>query len=270
MKNKKNILYKFGLTIVLAIFVFALYFNNQTTINKLKNKNKAAAAVVSVEAGEVANAVSAGDVDDVVTTGAEASAVTTGAVADAVTTGAEADVIAASAVTADTATDADNASDTATNTTATNPVESTSAAAGVRDHSFNFNLYDINGNSTSFSDYRGATVFMVFWTPYNVDSGLLPGKLAAEAPDTGPAADSSKNEIAVISVCVSGGDDYNDAASLQYWDADAKLARLFQVTDYPTTFVFNPNGELRDYIIGDIDAAQMGRLAEQASVAAKQ
>ena len=251
MGNKKEIIYKICMALAIALFVTALYLNNEATIESMVDaKMERAAADVQNTDAQYASEQNA---------------------------------------------DAENAD--------MQNVDADNTGAQNHDKAFNFILYDEGGAAKEFSDYRGDIVFLVFWTPDSsesisqiatmkealqiTDSSTPDISGATGAPDTPGAPGISlvsvwvPDELVVTGMAVDGGlidshggetdlsadtEDNSGAGNVsEFIDAGAELSKLFLVSDYPTTYVFYPNGELCDYQKGYIGAPRIERLAAQAA-----
>jgi len=238
MGSKGNVIYKAGLALVIGVVIFAVYFNNEATLERIKSARNARASAEALSAASGAPPAppeTQSVISEAPPVSSEASSVTSEA--PSVPPGA---------------------------TSEPDPERKTSG----RSRSLNFTLYDINNESKPFSDYRGGIAIMVFWSPAEEASVRLPEIIAEEiglmAEDGGLGYG-----VSLISICSPG-----DAAGLktdgfaEYVDKDGKLARLFSVDGYPATFFFNPDGELSGYQKGALTREQIARLALEAAESA--
>lgn len=153
------------------------------------------------------------------------------------------------------------------------------ADAGERSRAFNFMLVGPDGAETAFSAYRGSVVLLVFWDPSEEACVEYLTSLARELVENAFTADVPESEapwtydgggITAVAVAAAAGGEYIQIgaaaqdAFAQYCDTDGKLERLFMISAYPATYVFNAAGELCGYQAGAVDAAHLGALIEKA------
>ena len=98
------------------------------------------------------------------------------------------------------------------------------------------------------------------------DSDATPGGSADPIGES--AIDDAQAESAIDDAQADGGNTANPGKLLHYVDSDSKLAKLFLIKDYPTTFVFYPSGELCDYKKGAADSEFIMRMTAQAAKSA--
>ena len=286
------------MAVMIAIFVSALYLNNERIIENISNARKERAA-----------AIAGGSASDMVETAAvqmtETAAVKT-------TETASAQIAETEAVyTTETA---------AVIMTETAAVQLTETASAQAD-GLNFLLYDRDGAGKNFSDYRGNVAVIVFWTPWIHESIRQISEIyeSLNIPNV-----SVEYDAAFISVCVpneytgagfsaqhdaeladeaetgglegfgelegynglDGADGFDELEGSygldghgglgelnefnvydwfdEFYDADAELANLFMLGEYPSIYVFSANGELSDYQKGYTSAARIERMLARA------
>lgn len=150
---------------------------------------------------------------------------------------------------------------------------------GGAGRAFNFTLYDRAGGGVEFTKYRGDIVFLVFWTPLNAASiqtlTELQNRLAGQTgfSNTGTAVENAESPgVSLVSVCVPGDYDITDGAAshdidalIRFVDATGELTNLFLVTEYPSVYVFYPDGKLCDYRVGGISDSFINDMIEKAA-----
>ena len=123
-----------------------------------------------------------------------------------------------------------------------------------KDGSLEFTLYDINGDAARFSKFRGKTVFMTFWSPWDLESVSELSELASAIKSDG--FEENAVVIAVYSIeSISGmAEKVIEIASGAglgeenlFFDIEGKLQRSFYVESYPVTYVFDASGRVRNY-----------------------
>jgi peroxiredoxin len=129
--------------------------------------------------------------------------------------------------------------------------EGTAGKAKVPD----FTLKDVNGKSVKLSEYEGKTVFLNFWAtwcPYCIE----------EMPELEEANKEllKGNEAVILTVDVmESADKVKKFISSQklslpvLMDTEGKTADAYGISGYPTTVVINPDGTLKEYMVGATD-----------------
>ena len=248
MKNKKDILYKSGLILLIALFVIAMYYNSVSLRDRRFN------AAGDENAGGAGTGATGGTIGGNANEGGNANNVAAGG-----NGGSDGDENAGG----------NGGSDSATG--GNSDAVSYGDAAGV---AFNFTLYDSGGAATEFSEYRGNIAFIIFWTPANATSLRVVDTLKDGLPDTVEAV-SGGFDVSLISICVPDGDGSqsaapdgeatgNDGVVDRYVDKDGNLVRLFSPSEYPAIYVFYPGGELCGYFQGDIEVTRIESLIRRA------
>ena len=220
-EKKKEILYKICMALFIAVFMVALYLNNERIIDNVTSAKKVGAAV-----DEAANATAASE-----------------------------DVLVS-----------DNAM--------VNDIQAEGA---------DFILYGNEGVQKHFSDYRGNIAIVVFWTP-GISESLQQLGTVIETLNTLDLSDVSLISVCVPDKYVNAGENIGDGTAAlpagdngsdgtaalptggfdAYTDAEADLARLFLLSEYPTTYIFKTSGAMSDYQKGYIGAARIERMLSRA------
>ena len=122
---------------------------------------------------------------------------------------------------------------------------------------------DINGNAVSLEALKGKVVIIYFWTNSCCGDTL--------EKDLEPLFRRNKDKgLAVITV--NELDEEKEVASLAaargltvpiLVDAGSTLAKEFMVFAFPTTFILDRNGILRQKVLGQIPAAKLEQLIQQ-------
>jgi thiol-disulfide isomerase/thioredoxin len=110
--------------------------------------------------------------------------------------------------------------------------------------SYDFNLLDAQGETVSFTNFKGKTVFLNLWATW------CPPCIA-EMPDINDLYGKvDLNEVAFV--MISRDDDYQKALSFAnkkgydfpVYAAASRLPQVFQTNSIPTTFIISPEGKL--------------------------
>jgi len=110
--------------------------------------------------------------------------------------------------------------------------------------SYDFNLLDAQGQTVSFADFKGKTVFLNFWA-------IWCPPCIAEMPDINDLYGKvNLNEVAFV--MISRDDDFQKALSFTnkkgydfpVYAAASRLPQVFQSNSIPTTFIISPEGKL--------------------------
>ncbi|MCL2058679.1 MAG: hypothetical protein FWH01_06420 [Oscillospiraceae bacterium] len=263
MPDKKELLYKICMSLVIGVFIVALYFNNEATIDKMASASREraemdAAPDAEAEAGSGASIGAedeiSGGIEFEISGGVEVE--TSGGIEIEIGGSAEDEI---------------------------NGVAEVETSAGDQNPSraFNFTLYGTDGQDREFSDYRGRAVFMVFWAQQNEDSVRQIQSLANAINEygLGGEGDAGRDAPALIAVCVGdgietavGGADVveTDVVGISsiaefdsFIDVGGQLSGMFLVDECPATYIFYPNGELCDYQNGYFDGRRLERLLRQ-------
>ena len=228
MGQKKDIIYKICMAVAIAVFVIALYFNNDRVIENISNTRKERSAANAASTTNIAN--------------------TSGT--DSTVGGAKKD-----------------AEPEANNHDGGNASNDTiGSGSSTTNRSFNFTLHNGGGDSIEFNEYRGNIVVITFWSP-SIDESIRQLDSIKEAYAnngyTGVSLIAVRAPGDDAGVYPAVGE-YSDLFD-EYNDAGEDLARLFLINEYPSTYVFKQNGELCDYQKGYIDPARIDRMVSRAN-----
>lgn len=156
------------------------------------------------------------------------------------------------------------------------PVEETPAAAETESAAEivaapDFTLQDQFGNSHTFSDYQGKTVFLNFWATW-----CPPCK--AEMPDIQALYEEygkNSEDLVILGVATPGvgreGSAEDIAAFLEengytypvVMDTDSSLSYWYGIRSYPTTFMIDTDGNVYGYVTGQLTMDIMRSIIEQ-------
>lgn len=126
-----------------------------------------------------------------------------------------------------------------------------------------FELTSLSGEPIQLSDYRGQTVLLNFWATWC-------GPCRLEMPAFQNRADQFDGELAIVAV--NNAEDptnvqaFVDELGLSFdilLDPGADVQRLYQVRGYPTSFLIDPEGVIREQKIGLLTEEELdGYLGE--------
>lgn len=156
------------------------------------------------------------------------------------------------------------------------PVKETPAAAETESAAEivaapDFTLQDQFGNSHTFSDYQGKTVFLNFWATW-----CPPCK--AEMPDIQALYEEygkNSEDLVILGVATPGvgreGSAEDIAAFLEengytypvVMDTDSSLSYWYGIRSYPTTFMIDTDGNVYGYVTGQLTMDIMRSIIEQ-------
>lgn len=134
-----------------------------------------------------------------------------------------------------------------------------------------FTLQDQFGNSHTFSDYQGKTVFLNFWATW-----CPPCK--AEMPDIQALYEEygkNSEDLVILGVATPGvgreGSAEDIAAFLEengytypvVMDTDSSLSYWYGIRSYPTTFMIDTDGNVYGYVTGQLTMDIMRSIIEQ-------
>jgi cobalamin biosynthesis Mg chelatase CobN len=279
----KELLFKCGLGAAVALFMLALYFNNQSLIENMARDqvNRAQKVAADEDAAENESSSAAAENESATVAAENAAEVATETAGAAETTAERATEALTTAQTQTQATEARTTVQAAAQTTAQTQTSEQGQTQPERNRALNFTLYRADGGNAEFSDFRGEVVFLTFWTPGNPESAELLSALTGALADEAVSAAGGEG-VRFLNVCVQGQEAEPGAESAaepaaetvagsatvgsdSFLDRDARLARLFLLKTYPTTYVFYPSGELCDYQKGILSAERVRELAAEAS-----
>ncbi|BBI36418.1 TlpA family protein disulfide reductase [Cohnella abietis] len=129
-----------------------------------------------------------------------------------------------------------------------------------------FQLTDLEGNVVNLSDYRGQTVLMNFWATWCQ-------VCKAEMPHVEKLYQNYKDlDVVVLSVNVTSQErnaqqveSYVDKHGLSFpvvLDEQGTVAKQYQVTAYPTTYVIDSTGKIRNHYLGAISYENMKKVIQ--------
>jgi cytochrome c-type biogenesis protein len=142
----------------------------------------------------------------------------------------------------------------------------TSTAADI--HTYDFTLQDGAGKPVSLSSYKGKTIVLNFF-------GTWCGYCKMEMPDLQKVND-TKADVQVLLVAAPGvngeGDisyveDYmrNKGYSMKIvYDTSLTVTHMYQISGYPTTFIYQPDGMILGYAPGYLDSTTLNTYIDQA------
>ncbi|MGM0396733.1 MAG: TlpA family protein disulfide reductase [Bacillota bacterium] len=125
-----------------------------------------------------------------------------------------------------------------------------------------FTLYDMDGNETSLSEYKGKMVFLNFWATWCQYCDI-------EMPDL-QKVHKENDDLVVLAVNVREDidhvKDYLDEGGYDFpvmLDEDGEIASLYLVSGMPTTYFINSDGVILGYQPGMMTLEQMEDILGQ-------
>lgn len=131
-----------------------------------------------------------------------------------------------------------------------------------------FELTDFDGNTIQLSDYRGKTVVMNFWATWC-------RVCQAEMPHMEKFYRDQQNEdVVVLSINATSQErssdivgNYVDKEGLSFpivLDKSGDVLTKYNVTAYPTTYIIDPSGNIRERYLGAVSSDNMKKAVNQA------
>jgi len=236
-KDKKDLLFKFIMTLVIAAFVVAMYFNAAQLARRRFGDDDSEVAETTVKTENNANtgdAIAGNDNPDITDTGVS-------------TTG-------------NTANEGD--------TMITNE-----RSFGFMLYDTNGNekaFTEYRGSIVFMLFWEPNNTESV--DLYQIIEGTLPDLIKTEQGDVPislitvrAAGAEDEAEPGELTIPADTEDESMTGGAAHFYDKDSELARIFMIKDYPATYVFNPKGELSGYYSGQLGARRIEGLIAQAS-----
>jgi len=110
---------------------------------------------------------------------------------------------------------------------------------------YNFDLTDVDGNTVSFEEFKGKTIFVNFWATWCPPC-------VAEMPDINDLYLEMKEDENIVFVLVSYDKDFEKAKAfvdrksfeMPVYQLRTKLPKIYESSSIPTTYVISPEGKI--------------------------